>query len=513
MKNVEPYSITAGELAERGRENFPGEALPSSALVYSSPATLAYNSPGAEGYGVKRAGLVMPESVMLLISPGCCGRNSTILSRISGYADRMFYLNMDETDLVTGRHLTKIPEAVREILEVPAQRPKVVMLCLTCVDALLGSDFVRVCKKAEQAAGVPVVPTYMYALTREGMRPPMARVRQTLYSLLVKKKKNPHAVNLLGHFAPLYDDCEIYPMFRQAGLTEIREISRCETLEEYMEMGEANFNLVLDPEARHAAEDLMKRLDMPYIELTRQYRIDRIARQYSLFAGAIGVTMDDTAWRDEAENRLAEFREKYPALRIAIGQMVNASPFELAAALSYYGYEISRIFAGFTPDDLPYIRDLAGTSPETRIYTGISPTMMYYRMDGAADLTIGKDARYYYPDTPCAEFCSDVQPFGYRGLVRLLDEMEHALEEQRSSMGIREEAEAVEEGSLKGTRGSGDAVRTGKAGHAGDADDAVETDHAGRKEGTGHAGETDNAGEAAAETWKRFRSGKERLES
>ena len=32
-----------------------------------------------------------------------------------GYEDRFFYLTMNETDLVTGRHLKKIPKAVAEI--------------------------------------------------------------------------------------------------------------------------------------------------------------------------------------------------------------------------------------------------------------------------------------------------------------------------------------------------------------------------------------------------------------
>ena len=109
---MEPFYLTAKEFARRGREDFPKEESPSHALIYSSPATLSYNSPGANGYGVKRAGLTIPESVMLLVAPGCCGRNSTILSRVSGYSERMFYLLMDETDLVTGRHLSKIPEAV-----------------------------------------------------------------------------------------------------------------------------------------------------------------------------------------------------------------------------------------------------------------------------------------------------------------------------------------------------------------------------------------------------------------
>ena len=63
---------TAEEIVQRGKENIPSELVSSKNLVYSSPATLAYNSPGAQGFGVKRAGLALPESVMLLVAPRCC---------------------------------------------------------------------------------------------------------------------------------------------------------------------------------------------------------------------------------------------------------------------------------------------------------------------------------------------------------------------------------------------------------------------------------------------------------
>ena len=91
--------------------------ISSNHLIYSSPATLEYNSPGAQGFGVKRAGLAIPGSVMLLLAPGCCGRNTTILSELGGYSERFFYLMMDETDIVTGRHLKKVPQAVEEIYD------------------------------------------------------------------------------------------------------------------------------------------------------------------------------------------------------------------------------------------------------------------------------------------------------------------------------------------------------------------------------------------------------------
>ncbi len=109
--------FTAEELAEQGKENIPTEFVSADHLIYSSPATLAFNSPGAEGFGVKRAGLAVPESVMLIVSPGCCGRNTSLISKMPEYNNRFFYLTMDETDIITGRHLKKIPQAVREIVE------------------------------------------------------------------------------------------------------------------------------------------------------------------------------------------------------------------------------------------------------------------------------------------------------------------------------------------------------------------------------------------------------------
>lgn len=67
--------------------------------------------------------------------------------------------------------------------------PSVVMICITCVDALLGTDMERICRKSEEKTGLPVRPCYMYALTREGRKPPMVHVRQSLYSLFGTKEE------------------------------------------------------------------------------------------------------------------------------------------------------------------------------------------------------------------------------------------------------------------------------------------------------------------------------------
>ena len=419
---------TSAELAKRGLADLPDELVSNRHLIYSSPATLAFNSPGAEGFGVKRAGLAIPGSVMLLVAPGCCGRNTSLVSAMPAYKDRFFYLNMDETDVVTGRHLKKIPQAVEEVVNCLEKKPSLVMICITCVDALLGTDMERVCRKAEERVGLPVKPCYMYALTREGRKPPMVHVRQSLYSLLVPKKKKGTSVNFLGFFAPVIDDFELYDYLRKIGVKKIREISRCGDYEEFQNMAEANFNLVLHPEARMAASDFEDRLNVPSIELTRLYQIDKIHNQYQALSRVLGAEFDDAEDYDAAKEAVDAFANAHPKLRIAIGECMNGDPFELALALTRYGLTVTEIFGTISAENFGYLERLSQISPETRIYSNMEPTMLYYDpADCPAELTIGKDAGYYHPECPNLQWNSDVQPYGYVGLRRLMEALTEVL--------------------------------------------------------------------------------------
>ena len=427
------FFCTVGALAEMGRENIPPQFISGTHLIYSSPATLAFNSPGAEGFGVKRAGLAIPDSIMLIVAPGCCGRNTSLISSMREYDQRFFYLMMDETDIVTGRHLKKIPKAVQEICDSLEKRPSVVMICITCVDALLGTDMERVCRKAEEAVGLPVRPCYMYALTREGRKPPMVHVRQSLYSLLEPRKKKGNVVNLLGFFSPLMDDCELYDLLHQAGVKTIHEISACKDYDEYMTMSEANFNLVLHPEARFAAEDFHDRLKIPFIELTRLYQIDKIGRQYQAFGKVLGVTFNDKAAADKAQRTVDTFKAQYPEATFAVGECMNGDAFELSLALVRYGFQVAEIYGTITAENFVYIKQLAALSPETRVYSNMEPTMLYYDgTDSGVNITIGKDAAYYHQGCVNVMWNQDRQPYGYAGVQHLFEALLAAEKEVRA---------------------------------------------------------------------------------
>lgn len=430
----EPWYITAGELAPLSPQTLPDQLRSDRHLVYSSPATLAFNSPGAQGFGVKRAGLAVPESVMLLVAPRCCGRNTAALGHEQALADRFYYLLQDETDIVTGRHLNHIAEAAREICRIRPQPPSAIMLCITCVDALLGTDMERVCRQAAAAAGVPVVPCYMYALTREGRLPPMAAVREAVYSLLnPAPRRDSRTVNLLGYFSPLDPQSDLMGFLRAAGLTRINQLATCRTFAEYSGMSQANFNLVLNAEAHHAARKLQQRLGIPAIETARYYQPEKTARQYQLIAEAIGARDATAAFiADElaqTQTMFARFRNNYGALSFSIGEWSNADPFELALAFLRQGFRVKEIFGTVGTGNFPFIRKIAQLSPDTRVYSNLSPSMLYYRDNGgeAADLFIGRDAAYYHPGRPAVEWIQETVPFGFSAIRSLIASLEQKL--------------------------------------------------------------------------------------
>ena len=461
VTDVEAKYYTAEQLAGRIVDNssgwIPEDFRSGHSLVYSSPATLAFNSPGAEGFGVKRAALSVPESIELIVSPRCCGHMSTDLPGGRDVNERLFFMELSEIDLVTGRYLKKIPAEVEKAIlariDAGFTKPKAVLLVFTCVDALLGTDMDAMASACEKKTGVRVVSAPMFALTREGMNPPMVQVRRSIFSLLEKRKRNPHAVNVLGSFGGFDSEsmAELHKILATAGITTIRTVADCSSYEEFQKMAEANFNIVIDQEARAAADDMEKRLGIGYIELQRFYGKDRITSQYKAFLKAIGVedagvfsdaeglishadcaalaSNDDSNTRVSfenpenlnSENASVDFSGK----TFAIGECANAMPVELALALLEYGGKVSEVFCTLSQRDAWYILQISQRSPKTRFYFNQHPSMIGFKTDSDVDICIGRDACWYYKDEPVRKITAnrDRQPFGFAAVGELFKEI------------------------------------------------------------------------------------------
>lgn len=102
--------------------------------------------------------------------------------------------------------------------------------------------------------------------------------RRTVYSLLQPTKRDEAAMNVLGFFTSLFDDCELYALARAAGITKVQELARCRDMAAYQDLARAGFNLVLHPESRLAAQWMAEHLGIPSVELARVYQPEKIHR-------------------------------------------------------------------------------------------------------------------------------------------------------------------------------------------------------------------------------------------
>lgn len=397
---------------------------------------LKYPAPGSGGWGIVRVGLLVPESVMLFVAPAGCGRHGAIAGYLLGYGKRLFYLRVEESDIVTGKHLDKVVQAVDEIAATVKPRPKAILVCGSCIDSLLASDYPHICNRLEKKHGIKVKACYMDPITRDGKNPPEIKIQQSVYDCLtINTSDKEPAVNIIGNFVPVMKDCEIYQLFKQAGIKEIRQVGDCETFDDFEKLSRSCLNILIKPNGLAAAADMEKKHGIPFCDIAHFYDLDLIHQSYVKLGQALGVELDDTGYYQEAEENIRQYIEKFSHLKFSIGQSVNGSPFEMTYALSKYGFEVPYIFSDkFLDTDKPYITWLSKNRPATMVYTTGHPTMFeVYETKGIpVDVAIGLDAGYYCKSAQAFPWDSSCQPYGYKGLIALFREIEVSLKNKKN---------------------------------------------------------------------------------
>ncbi|MFR8250007.1 MAG: hypothetical protein ACLVAT_13685 [Lachnospiraceae bacterium] len=85
----------------------------------------------------------------------------------------------------------------------------------------------------------------------------------------------------------------------------------------------------------------------PISSLEDFIRLTRPPASIEAFGAALGVQFDDEAPRKAAEDAIIKFRELHPDASFAVGEWMNADPFELALALVRHGFRVPEIYGDF----------------------------------------------------------------------------------------------------------------------------------------------------------------------
>jgi nitrogenase molybdenum-cofactor synthesis protein NifE len=250
--NSNQFYVPIGEL-EDFISHRQTKVLPLNCLKYASP------QPG--GWCIVRFQLLVPESIVLFVAPSGCGRHGAIAGIHYGYKKRLFNLQVDERDIVTSRHLERIPLAIEEILSDIKVRPKAIFITASCMDDLLGSDYDSIAKHLEIKYGIPVRVGHMDPIAVGGKTPPQLTVQEVAYDFLQPSKEGPvNAVNIIGSVTNIDKRSEFYQVLAEAGLGTCKHIADCKTFEEFQLMSRSAYNLLIKPAGKLAVEQMKKKL-------------------------------------------------------------------------------------------------------------------------------------------------------------------------------------------------------------------------------------------------------------
>lgn len=423
--------------------------------------TLHYSSPANGGRGIVRTGMLIPESVELFVCPFACGRHGSISAVKQDMKHRLSYLYVDQADIINGYDDQIIP-AVGELLETLVERPKVVLVFVSCLDDLIGTDHESLMEKlSEKYPDVRFRSCHMNPISKGSKTPPAISIQNNIYSLLEPVEEKDAGMNCIGNLIEIDEKCEIHEYLKSLGFGKLRHITHYDTFEGYQDMAKSKANLVITPVGKQAAEQMEKKHGTPFAFLPVSYRLEQIERMYRELARVFDAEekigsgpgescaeeSGDFVFAASGAERKACFdfepykREAQAAIwraHAAVGNtpiVVDASavksPFGLARALVEYGFHVVRVQTpeciGIDKEDYEWI---VQNHPEIEIVQSMHHNVVLRENQIPESIAIGVDGAYLAGSKYVVDLFDDEGMYGYHGLRCLMEKLEHALEKE-----------------------------------------------------------------------------------
>ena len=388
-----------------------------------------------------RIGALVPESHQLFVAPFACGRHGALGGEVNGIKDRISYLYIDESDIVSGNYEHLIPDAVEELFETLEKRPKVLLIFVTCLDDLLGTDHEQLNKRlSKQFPDVEFRSCHMNPISHDTKFPPGITLQNTLYSLLPEADQKEDAINLIGNNVVVNKECELYKIMSDHGY-RVNHISDFDTFDGYQTMSKSKVNIILSPVARYASSTMKERLEIEPLLAYHTYDMGEIENFYGELSLLLNLPIDFTQYKEEAKISIKEALEVIGQHPIAIDYQAVRKPFTLAKALMEYGFNVKLVMT----DEVKSIEKEAyeyvtQNYKEIKAINAIHHDMVKQEKEDMVYLCIGFDCGYATDAKRVVDLKEDESLFGFHGIKELMRMMMKAFTNEVNLRDIIEEA-------------------------------------------------------------------------
>ena len=92
----------------------------------------------------------------------------------------------------------------------------------------------------------------------------------------------------------------------------------------------------------------------------------------------------------------------------------------MALSLLENNFKVSEIYGTLGDSNFVYLKKIAQLSPETRVFSNLSPSMLNYDCRrSTVQIALGQDAMYYHPGKPGVPWNGEIRQFGYQAVTDL----------------------------------------------------------------------------------------------
>ncbi|MGN0950059.1 MAG: nitrogenase component 1 [Mitsuokella sp.] len=309
------------------------------------PHALEYSAPCRGTWNIVHTGMLIPGTHQIFICASGCLRGVVLTAAEMGFMGRFSSIELHENDLTGRDNEMLIIEGVTDILARLPYRPHAILLFPACVHHFLGCNLRFVYQTLRKRfPDIAFAECFMDPIRQTRHLKPEERLRRAISRLLPELPKEKQ-VSIFGNNLKTDGDSDFVKLL-QAGGFAIRDMSDCQSYDEFQKLGASRLNLYTNPFSVPAVQDMKKRLQQDFFYLPQTWDFTEIAALLKELAAKLGLPCPDFSHEQaKAEKTLQEARALIGSTPLALDLSFTFRPFGLAKLLCEHGFAVTKIYS------------------------------------------------------------------------------------------------------------------------------------------------------------------------
>lgn len=235
-----------------------------------------------------------------------------------------FSTDLQENDVIYGGE-KKLYDALIELIE--TYKPKAAFVYSTCIVGLIGDDVEAICKRAGDAAGIPVLPVHSEGFKgtkKDGYR----AACEAIYKLVGEGSTegiSPHSINILGDFNIAGETWMIKEYYEKMGVEVVASVTGDGRIDDIKRCHGAALNVVqCSGSMMYLAKMMEKKYGIPFIRVSyfgiedtsdALFQVARFFKDSEMLGKASELIEDET---DRVMGEIERYKEKLKGKKAAV---------------------------------------------------------------------------------------------------------------------------------------------------------------------------------------------------